>query len=79
MPQHLEQWRRGPRASFSLGADKGVYALFLRPGAILPGIQPGKDGLLYIGLAANRDGLKGRCHFHARTVNHSPARAWRRC
>jgi hypothetical protein len=34
-----------------------------------------KGGLLYIGLAANQKGLKGRCHFNARKVNHSPRKS----
>lgn len=69
------QWRRGPRSSFWLGADTGVYALFLRPGATLAGLEAGEGGLLYIGLAASRSGLKGRCHFNARTRNHSPRKS----
>ena len=68
-------WRRGPRSSFALGAEIGVYALFLRDGAVLPGVEPGTNGLIYIGLAANRNGLKGRCHFNARTRNHSPRKS----
>ncbi len=68
-------WRRGPRSSFVLGADIGVYALFLRDDAVLPGIEPGADGLIYIGLAANQNGLKGRCHFDVRTRNHSPRKS----
>lgn len=58
-----------------LGCEHGVYALFLREGADLPGITPGDRGLIYIGLAANRKGLKGRCHFNARTRNHSPRKS----
>lgn len=68
-------WRRGLRSSFSLGSDTGVYALFLRSGSGLPGVEPGQEGLLYIGLAANRNGLLGRCHFNARTRNHSPRKS----
>jgi len=58
-----------------LGTEIGVYALFLRYGAVLPGIEPGANGLIYIGLAANRNGLRGRCHFDARTRNHSPRKS----
>lgn len=75
MKQSLFEWRRGPRSSFSLGQEPGVYALFLRDGAVLSGATPGERGLLYIGLAANRKGLKGRCHFDARTRNHSPRKS----
>ena len=71
----LESWRRGPRSSFVLEAEHGVYALFLRKGSTLPQITPGPNGLIYIGLAANRNGLKGRCHFNAQTRNHSPRKS----
>ena len=69
------EWQRGSRSSFSLGVEVGVYALFLRNGALLPGIELSRDGLIYVGLAANRNGLKGRCHFNARTRNHSPRKS----
>lgn len=75
MKQAPFEWRRGPRTSFSLGAEIGVYALFLREGAGLPGVEPSANGLIYIGLAANRIGLRGRCHFDARTRNHSPRKS----
>lgn len=75
MKQAPFNWPRGPRSSFALGTEIGVYALFLRDGAVLPGIKPGSNGLIYIGLAANRKGLKGRCHFNARTRNHSPRKS----
>lgn len=75
MKQTPFEWRRGPRSSFALGAESGVYALFLRDGAVLPDIEPGPNGLIYIGLAANRNGLSGRCHFNARTRNHSPRKS----
>ena len=68
-------WPRGPRISFSLQEEAGVYALFLRDAAVLPGIEPSANGLIYIGLAANRNGLRGRCHFDARTRNHSPRKS----
>ncbi len=71
----LFDWRRGPRSSFRLGSDKGVYALFLKDGAGLAGIEPGKKGLLYIGLAAGSRGFAGRCHFDSRTRNHSPRKS----
>ena len=69
------EWRRGRRSTFTLGHETGVYALFLRKGSALPGMELGEQGLLYIGLAANRKGLKGRCHFNARTRNHSPRKS----
>lgn len=75
MKEALFEWRRGPRSSFSLGTEVGVYALFLREGALLPGVEPSSNGLIYIGLAANRNGLRGRCHFNARTYNHSPRKS----
>ena len=75
MKQGPFEWRRGPRSSFLLGTDIGVYALFLRNGALLPGVEASPNGLIYIGLAANRNGLRGRCHFNARTRNHSPRKS----
>ena len=75
MALSLLEWRRGPRSSFALKPRPGVYALFLRDGAELNGIVPGERGLLYIGLAAGRKGLLGRCHFHGRTRNHSPRKS----
>lgn len=68
-------WRRGPRASFFLSHEPGVYAIFLRNGSTIPSLQAGEHGLLYVGLAANKKGLKGRCHFNARTRNHSPRKS----
>lgn len=73
-PSPLE-WRRGPRSTFALGHETGVYALFLREGSTLPALELAERQLLYIGLAANRKGLKGRCHFNARTRNHSPRKS----
>lgn len=75
MTRSPPKWRRGPRSSFALTHEPGVYALFLRQGSALPGIEAGEHGLLYIGLAANSKGLKGRCHFNARTRNHSPRKS----
>jgi len=75
MEQAPFDWPRGPRTSFTLGTEIGVYALFLRDGAVLPGTERSANGLIYIGLAANRNGLRGRCHFDARTRNHSPRKS----
>jgi hypothetical protein len=74
MGEALLTARRGRRDSFVLGSERGVYALFLRSGSDLP-LTADDDGLLYIGMAQNKDGLKGRCHFNARTVNHSPRKS----
>jgi len=72
---NLFDWPRGPRSNHTLNADKGVYALFLCKGATLPEIEKIEDNLLYIGLAGSKKGLKGRCHFNARTKNHSPRKS----
>lgn len=69
------RWRRGPRETFQLGKDRGVYALFLAKGSALARIEVGAEGLLYIGSANGRSGLKGRCHFNASTANHSPRKS----
>ena len=71
----LLEWWRGPRSAFTLTTDKGVYALFLRKGLVLAGVTSRDDGLLYIGKAEGSDGFKGRCHFDARTKNHSPRKS----
>ena len=71
----LDQWPRGLRSSFELPTEPGVYTLFLRSESDLPGIALDEVRLLYIGLAANRMGLKGRCHFNAKTRNHSPRKS----
>ena len=68
-------WKRGPRQDFSLGADCGVYALFLRPGANLPIIEPGREGLVYIGMTGANGGFAQRCHFRGKTGTHSPRRS----
>lgn len=68
-------WARMLRATVTIPTDNGVYALFLRKGSVLPGISPKDDGLLYIGKAEGRQGLSGRCHFDARTRNHSPRKS----
>lgn len=73
---NLMNWRREPRSRFSLGSEKGVYALFLRAGVTLPVVEPREQGLLYVGRAKGRRGLEGRCHFNARTRNHSPRKSF---
>lgn len=71
----IEQWHRAARSSFALGTECGVYALFLRNPAALPTITPGREGLIYIGLAAGQGGLRERCHFAGKTRTHSPRRS----
>jgi hypothetical protein len=39
----------------------------------LPGLSPASP--IYIGSAVGRGGLAGRCHFDARTANHSPRKS----
>ena len=68
-------WHCAQRAQFNLGRDHGLYALFFCKGVELDGITCGEAGLVYIGLAASRQGLKGRCHFNASTRNHSPRKS----
>jgi hypothetical protein len=71
----IEQWHRAARSSFTLGTECGVYALFLRNPAALPTITSGREGLIYIGLAAGQGGLRERCHFAGKTRTHSPRRS----
>jgi hypothetical protein len=55
-------------------AGRGVYALFLRPMATLPGLEAGPDGLLYIGMTDAS--LEERNHFaHADSGFSSPRRS----
>lgn len=68
-------WPRNRRDRVSLGPEKGVYALFLRRGAELPLVAPPREGLIYIGKAAGRDGLARRCHFQGETRVHSPRKS----
>jgi len=68
-------WDRGKRQSHNLNTSPGLYALFLAPGSILS-VPSGDEGLLYIGKASGRRGLRGRCHFNARTANHSPRKSF---
>lgn len=68
-------WPRAERSKFNLGTESGLYALFLRPGVRLSKIEPGEAGLIYIGKASGAKGLKGRCHFTAKTRNHSPRKS----
>lgn len=65
-------WPRKPRAELVLPSASGVYALFLREGAVLADIIPLDDGLIYIGLGRN---LAKRCHFNGKTEGHSPRRS----
>lgn len=68
-------WTRLARPEFDLGNENGLYALFLRSDAHLPTITPGGFGLIYIGKASGKKGLKGRCHFLGSTRNHSPRKS----
>jgi hypothetical protein len=72
---NVSSWKRAPRSKLDLDHENGLYALFLRDGAKLPEIEPGQTGLIYIGKAAGRKGLKGRCHFDGKTTNHSPRKS----
>ena len=42
MKQSPLEWQRGPRSAFTLTQDAGVYALFLRDGSTLRGVEPGE-------------------------------------
>lgn len=68
-------WHRTGRNEIVLGREKGVYALFLCAGSILPGIRALDNGLIYVGKAEGQDGFHGRCHFNGRTYNHSPRKS----
>ena len=75
MIRPIEEWQRGARLTFKLGNDHGLYALFLCEGAEIPGVTPLDGGLIYLGKASGKRGIKGRCHFYASTANHSPRKS----
>lgn len=67
--------QRKPRREHSLDSSPGLYALFLGPGAKLPGFPLPSEALIYIGKATGGGGLKARCHFNGGTRNHSPRKS----
>lgn len=68
-------WNRSLRTAVTLPTASGVYALFQRKESTLPGVKVKEGNLLYIGKAGNKQGLRGRCHFDAKTKNHSPRKS----
>ena len=66
---------RRSRRSVAPPDGSGVYALFLKNGSRLPQLGVPDGALLYIGKADGAGGLRARCHFRGRTVNHSPRRS----
>jgi hypothetical protein len=71
----LDLVNRKSRADLRLDASAGLYALFLRPGRLLPEFVVHGDAPVYIGKADGSGGLKRRCHFHGGTRNHSPRKS----
>jgi hypothetical protein len=74
----LVQWRENgppPMDGPPSPDGPGVYALFLAPGASLPGIESGEEGLLYIGMSearlGTRDHIGGHEHSGGSTVRRS--------
>lgn len=72
---NLLSWERAPNMKTIYPTAPGVYALFLNKGASIPGVQPGEDGLIYVGLGQSARGLSARCHFRGKTASHSPRRS----
>lgn len=68
-------WHPHRRREIDLRADCGVYAMFLRDGSVLRGLETAPGSPIYIGVGAGAKGLAGRCHFDARTYNHSPRKS----
>ena len=64
---------RGRPADLRALAEPGVYALFLRAAATLPGVAAGSDGLLYVGKSDRS--LAGRSHFTGSSSSSSPRRS----
>lgn len=55
--------QRAARSSFNLSTDHGIYAHFLKPGVEVPMLEPGIDGIIYVGRTQSRTGFRGRDHF----------------
>lgn len=56
---------RCPVTRLAAPASAGVYAVFLRDAATLPGIRAGIDGLVYIGTSSNLAQRKFDTHFQS--------------
>ena len=54
---------RAPRSSFNLSAEHGIYAHFLKPGIEVPMLEPGINGIIYVGRTQGQAGFRGRDHF----------------
>jgi hypothetical protein len=54
---------RAPRRNFDLPAISGVYAHFVKPGIIVAGLEPGEDGIIYVGRTEAGTGFRGRDHY----------------
>ena len=66
---------RHSRLEIEPSDERGVYGLFLLPEASLGWLDPGPEGLIYVGKAEGVEGFAQRCHFVGRTVNHSPRKS----
>jgi len=71
----FEPASRKARALHSLDSSPGLYALYLKTGAALPGLDVNFDSPIYIGKADGAGGLARRCHFRGGTRNHSPRKS----
>ena len=65
---------RCPVSDLDAPPDPGVYAFFLQEGAVLPEVQAGRDGLLYIGLSTNLAQRQFDTHFQAGETGFSTVR-----
>ena len=72
---NLAIWSRDANNQTTYPNTAGVYALFLNKGATIPDVQPGKFGLIYVGLGQGLRGLAARSHFRGKTASHSPRRS----
>lgn len=63
------------RRRFALPRLPGVYGLYVQRETALSIKGLSKLQPIYIGSASGRGGLAGRCHFNARTANHSPRKS----
>lgn len=60
---------RAPRSSFDLPALSGVYAHFVKPGVIVQGLEPGEDGIIYVGRTEAGIGFRARDHYRTPFTN----------
>ncbi len=75
MKELFEAGSRKARSLHFLDRSPGLYALYLKSGSVLPGLEVAFERPVYIGKADGAGGLVRRCHFKGGTRNHSPRKS----